>query len=383
MSTGILPKIVVRGVHTPLTSYHIRIRGGYPFDHNDNKIFKINRIFEEASIKYKDKNIIISYIAEPLTFLTQKSLNNTYSNKLSWFNFLHSLAEKFSFPADQITLLTSNVYAKKSYNEWFKTTGHKTKLNVVDQSKHYWLSRLINADFKYQPNIVEDKHFSMFVGRPNFQRHHIVKWFLDNIISTKNENKFITTFLYGTFTPPEDWDTNKFKMLNGTVETNSTVHPPLTLPWGGNNNIFSKEFSRGLINFCIDFIEHEDFNSYEDYKTFKKNHMWWHEDMLSEKLFKCVILKRPFIRLGMPHSLKRFKEWGFKTFDGVLFDESYDDMEDFYDRLNVIMTQVDNFLRIPFDQLKEKIYSKEVQEIVNHNYKLAYEIYNDNKDEIL
>ena len=82
----------------------------------------------------------------------------------------------------------------------------------------------------------------------------------------------------------------------------------------------------------------------------------------------------------MPRSLTRLKEWGFKTFDGVLFDESYDDMENFYDRLNCIIPQVEKYLSMSFDELKEKVYSAEVQQIIEHNYNLAYEIYN-NKEE--
>lgn len=381
------PRIIVRGVHSPLTSFDIRIIGGYPFEdtiHTDNKVLKVRRIFEEASLKYKNKNIIISYSSEPLLFLNlyHLKLKTNATINLSWFDFLHTISDKFNFPANQVTLITSNIYAKKSYDDWFKQTNYKIKLNVVEQKRFYWLSRLIDAGFKYQADVIEDKHFSMFVGRPRFQRHPIVKWYLDKIISTENNDKMITTFLYGNFNPPQDWDIDKFKKLNGTIETNSLVHPDLSLPWSGDSNMFSKTFAKGVLNFCIDYVEHEDFSNYDDYKKFKKDHSWWHEDMLSEKLFKCVIFKRPFIRLGMPHSLKRFKEWGFKTFDGILFDERYDDMEDFYDRLNCIIPQVEKYLSMSLDELKEKVYSAEVQKIVEHNYNLAYEIYNNKEGKI-
>lgn len=382
-----LPKIVVIGVHSPITSFDIRITGGYPFEnsaHVDNKLFKINRVVEEASLKYKNKNIIINYSTEPLMFLNLHHLkfDSDANNELSWFDFLHATSKKFNFPANQITLKTSNIYAKESYENWFKQTNYEIKLNIIEQKRFYWLSRLIDAGFEYHADVVEDKHFSMFVGRPRFQKHPIVKWYLDKILSTEKHDKMITTFLYGNFKPPKDWDVDKFNILNGTVETNSSVHPDLSLPWGGDSKMFSKTFAKGLLNFCIDYLEHEDFDNYDDYKQFKKNHTWWHEDVLSEKIFKCVVLKRPFIRLGMPHSLKRFKEWGFKTFDGVLFDESYDDIEDFYDRLNCIISQVEKYLSMPFADLKEKIYAKEVQNIIEHNYNLAYEIYNNKEGRI-
>jgi hypothetical protein len=110
---------------------------------------------------------------------------------------------------------------------------------------------------------------------------------------------------------------------------------------------------------------------------FKKTHSWWHEDMISEKTFKCILLKKPFIRLGMPGSLDKLRSWGFKTFDNLLFDETYDNIENFYNRLDAILCQIERILAIPFDELQEKIASPEMQSVLEHNYNLAYQLYTD------
>lgn len=372
-------RIKVRGEESPLTSY-IRILGGFPFDSSENIRFKLLKFLEDSKIRSPDKNITISYIHEPLTFLN--NINN--DQPVSWFSFLHDSIKRLNIEPSKIYFLTSNVYASESYNLWCKQFGIDKKINVVSQKKEFWISKVIANNFLPQ-SINEDKHFSLFIGRPNFQKNEVVKWYLECMFSN-HQDKFISTFLYPASTIPEHWSSDlkdKAMLLPGTIEDNSKSHPDTAaLPWGGDSDIFSKAFSRGLINFCVDYTEFEDFDSYNKYKEFKHTHLWWHEDMLSEKLFKCVILKRPFIRLGMTHSLKRFKEWGFKTFDGVLFDESYDDMEDFYDRLNCILPQVEQYIDMPFDQLKKKVYSDEVQEIIVHNYNLAYEIYNNKEGEI-
>ena len=46
-------------------------------------------------------------------------------------------------------------------------------------------------------------------------------------------------------------------------------------------------------------------------------------EYLSEKSYKGITCKRPFVILGAPGSLKRLQEFGFKTFDSW-WDESYD-----------------------------------------------------------
>ena len=84
----------------------------------------------------------------------------------------------------------------------------------------------------------------------------------------------------------------------------------------------------------------------------------------------------------MPGSLNILKQWGFKTFDGILFDESYDEIDDCYERVENILIQVEQLLSMPFQQLKEKVYSKEVQDVINHNYELAHLIYN-KKEELV
>jgi hypothetical protein len=152
--------------------------------------------------------------------------------------------------------------------------------------------------------------------------------------------------------------------------------------WLGETDEFKNSFSSCLFNFNIDYHEAENFYSFEDYKEFKNKNDWWKEDVLSEKLFRSIIYKRPFIRFGMPNGLKVLRSWGFKTFDGILFDERYDDIDDCFERIEHILDQVTTYLDMPFNSLKEKVYSDEVQEVLDHNYNLAYKIYNE-KEEVV
>lgn len=61
--------------------------------------------------------------------------------------------------------------------------------------------------------------------------------------------------------------------------------------------------------------------------------------ILTEKITKSLYLKRPFMINGGPGCLSKLKEYGFKTYDG-LFDESYDNLNNFVDRHEVIIKNV-------------------------------------------
>lgn len=376
-----LPKIEVRRVNSLLTSFYVKLYGGFLFDFKDNISLKIKRIIEESSFKHPYKKIVLDYIHEPIVFLNKGHLEKKQS--ISWFDFLHNTCNELGFNISNIVLLTSNVYGEETYNSWCEEKLIREKMIVKSQNKSFWLSKLINNGYTQTFNNV-DKKLSLFIGRPNFQKTIIVKWFLEKIVDTSLENDVVSTFLFDGFAAPEDWGDlkNKINRLPGAIETGKQSHPALTLPWGGNSLQFSEHFSRGIINFTVDYLENENFSNYEDYIAFKNTHKWWKEDMISEKTFKCIVLKRPFIRLGMPHSLKKLHEWGFKTFDGILFDENYDNMDNFYDRLNNILPQVENWLNTPFEELKQKVNAPKVQEILDHNYNLAYELYN-NKEELI
>lgn len=77
----------------------------------------------------------------------------------------------------------------------------------------------------------------------------------------------------------------------------------------------------------------------------------------SEKITKPIIMMQPFILISSPYMLQNLRELGFKTFDG-LFDESYDLIEDNYERLQFILNEIDRIANLPKEEIKKlyKIY---------------------------
>ena len=91
------------------------------------------------------------------------------------------------------------------------------------------------------------------------------------------------------------------------------------------------------------------------------NHVFG-EFHLTEKTIKPIMVGMPFVLMASPGYLERLKSLGFKTFESV-WDESYDKIEKFEDRLQAIMNLI-LFLNNKFDWITNL---SKIQEITDHN----------------
>ena len=84
---------------------------------------------------------------------------------------------------------------------------------------------------------------------------------------------------------------------------------------------------------------------------------------ITEKTFKPLAFKHPFIVFGQAGTLKQLNELGFETYNNM-FDESYDSMISSYVRSAKLIDIVKNYNNIPYDSL--------TLEKIEHNYNLFY-----------
>jgi len=83
---------------------------------------------------------------------------------------------------------------------------------------------------------------------------------------------------------------------------------------------------------------------------------------LTEKTIKSLIVGQPFVVFSNPKHLEHLREIGFRTFDAV-WDESYDDIQDFESRLDTIIKLCD-YLSNEFDWQSNK---DQLEDIKKHN----------------
>ena len=90
---------------------------------------------------------------------------------------------------------------------------------------------------------------------------------------------------------------------------------------------------------------------------------------LTEKSFKPICLRMPFITVGTCGSLRHLRNYGFQTF-GDLWDESYDDEPDDVQRIEKIakvLKDLDNLTQLQ----KQRLFDQ-ARNIVEHNYQHFY-----------
>ena len=98
---------------------------------------------------------------------------------------------------------------------------------------------------------------------------------------------------------------------------------------------------------------------------------------LSEKVFKPILRCHPFILVSRPHSLRKLKELGYKTFSPYI-DESYDEEVNDYVRLRMIVDEIARLSNLSEPMLIEFLTA--VKEIVEYNYQLLTNKQSDLKD---
>lgn len=88
-------------------------------------------------------------------------------------------------------------------------------------------------------------------------------------------------------------------------------------------------------------------------------------NFITEKVFKPIGHKHPFIFVGMPYSLEVIKSLGYKTFDGII-DESYDKETDDSLRLLKIANEVERLCKLTGQDVLN--FKERCKEIVEYNF---------------
>ena len=88
---------------------------------------------------------------------------------------------------------------------------------------------------------------------------------------------------------------------------------------------------------------------------------------LTEKIFKPIVLRMPFILVGCANNLEYLRSYGFKTF-GDFWDESYDTIFDPIQRLDAIVKILKDISSMSLAEQQDMLVK--MQPILDHNYNL-------------
>lgn len=98
------------------------------------------------------------------------------------------------------------------------------------------------------------------------------------------------------------------------------------------------------------------------------NETTYYEDIpfFSEKIFKAIAMRHPFIIATAPNSLQYLKNMGYKTYHPII-DESYDSILDHGDRMIAIVKEIERLCKMDKKELKGWLVT--ARQIAYHNYR--------------
>lgn len=101
------------------------------------------------------------------------------------------------------------------------------------------------------------------------------------------------------------------------------------------------------------------------------NSSMFHSRFLSEKTFKSIVAKHPFLMVGQHQILQSIKDLGYKTFHPWI-DESYDQIEDDEDRMLAIVQEIHRLCEQTPEQWAEWLQGVSEAVEFNHKYNMQH-----------
>lgn len=261
------------------------------------------------------------------TFIINLSHEDTCRDKhvdyywLKWFEFAN--IKNIS----NVCLLTSTHHNSKSVLNWIHWEHFETAVkNYVDVPK---------VNVTYHHNM---KKFLCLNLRPNIKRIKFMK--------KLEQEDLLKDMNYSLVTETEhiEYDVFKSGYRKDTTIRDKIQMMPNNDPWNVIKSMFMKDNLIFIVTeTCADA-------SYL---------------FLTEKIFKPIKMKMPFIVYARPHALRKLKEYGYKTFSS-LWDESYDEIHNVNKRMDAIVQLVQSLNKLTTKELYDKI--QDIKDILQHNY---------------
>lgn len=145
--------------------------------------------------------------------------------------------------------------------------------------------------------------------------------------------------------------------INDIKQALGTLSHPMRIDYPDKDSIPNHSMVLSAVDQCMETFLH----------VVTETCYWERKCHLTEKIFKPIILRQPFVLLGCAHNLEYFKSYGFRTFDRW-WDESYDSIEDPVLRLQAVASVVEYIASLTLDQLTVML--QEMEDVLEYNYRL-------------
>ena len=251
----------------------------------------------------------------------------------NWMIALHKLLDSVGIPRNSVHYLTQNNRFISDYNNSF--SGDKIKVNQLDYCEidifeEYEKSFDCEIDFDKK----RTKHFMSFNRNEKPHRTKFINFLEDEKLLDEG---------YVSYQPKELYLDTNFKKPSESEDST------------GFDSVSNSQWFNSGNEYYVD--------SYFNIVT----ETFFEEPTLrfSEKIYKPIIYRQPFILYSTPFSLRQLRSVGYKTF-GDFIDESYDEIQAHEKRLDALNEEVKRLCSLSLDELHNQ-YVK-MKDILDSNF---------------
>jgi hypothetical protein len=301
--------------------------------------------------KIWSKDLILVYLYHCLTNNKRATIDmlpeGSCAIGLGLYELLDQFCDTTGYPKSNVTIKTANMLEQHSEYRIIRDANSWYEISSIQE----WLSnRTIST------GTTPSKHFANFSSRTNWSRLWIA-----TILDTYYSDKTLQTYLY-------DQTTNNYnpKLYTGIDDL---------IRQGCDMYIEAAKFI-GTCPRTLDMpqilepIQHPENLKLLDYyhdiflDVVVEPNVHGNCLLVTEKLWRCIIARRPFIVMSNKDYLSNLRKLGFRTFD-QFWSEEYDSYAE-ADRIRAIHTQLDLISTYKVSQLTEML--DLMNDILEHNY---------------
>lgn len=284
---------------------------------------------------------------------------------------IQNILEYSNLSESDLFFTTGALDGPEGYDKFIKDFGYKKRMRILGCFDFHPLM----IDLHHQPPEqleyqikLKDKKFLCFNKVDRYHRVYLLAYML--------KTNLINEGYYSFEGSDENWTSNFASHRNNTkiprwvfdvIGKNKTMFP-LRLEGGitseRTNPLDISE--RDLEYFRNSYFSITTETLFYDYNGPYPNLLAWYaaEKFLTEKTYKPILAKHPFIMVGRPGYLKILRDCGFKTFHPFI-DETYDTVSDDDERMFLIIQEIERLCSFTDDQWLT--WQANVKDIVEHN----------------
>lgn len=299
---------------------------------------------------------------------------------------VHSVIKRLThiLPPGSFFFATSALNAEEIYKKWCENTGEEELLIMIPCARFESVAKAMMLDNGLQWHYDDLNYEVSVMPRPKkflcynrMPRLHRVKMFTE-LHKKGLHNDALISF--------HDEDEALSKGRWADIKGN----PHLLTHWGDTFRYFYSNIMPNIEQFKLNKTEErwnpvditqDDFDHFHDtYFSVINETLFYKDDyqyqelcdisptdsvFLSEKIFKPLACKHPFLVIGVDRTLEYLKKYGYKTFD-KWFDESYDQEPDDDKRMEMCVAEIERLCKLSDDEWCTMY--KEMIPTLQHNF---------------